>query len=123
MSVPPASEKELAAAARAVAAAWRPILHRQPELGLVSALGEDRPGFRRRCIGLLRPGIQQAVHQGSADPGLPARIGSGIESVQLAPPALQFERLTVRVAWYPVGVLPAVQALELMVTGAVRGWR
>lgn len=120
---PPGGDAELVGAALSVVTGWQPLLHRHRSLGLVSALDEPRDGFRRRCLGLLRPGVQRAIRDGFADPAILGRVAEEIDSMAVTPPLLRMAGVTVRKAWYPGHVPPLPVEGELMVSGAVRGAR
>jgi len=42
---------------------WRLSFYRFPGLDIVSEFGEDRAGFRRRVLGVLRPAVQERLEE------------------------------------------------------------
>jgi len=101
-------------------ARWRPALHRHPDLGVVSRLGESADAFRRRCLSPLRP----LARRGGADAAtVAARLGelaAGVESMRLGAENVEVRAARVAVAWYPEGTEPAPLPDDPMVAGAVR---
>jgi hypothetical protein len=106
-----------------VLAGWRPALHRQSSLGLVSRLDEPREEFRRRCLALLRPLLSGGGADREAVAARMAKVAAGIESLVLEAGRLEVRHARVAVVWYPDGRVPAVPVAELMVGGAARGAR
>jgi len=101
-------------------AAWRPQLHRQADLELVSRLGETGGEFRHRCLRMFGPAVRSGrLPDADARAGL-ARLAAGVESRTLEPVEIAAESLQVRVAWYAQGDDPAPAGSDLLVDGAVR---
>jgi hypothetical protein len=117
------TDRSAVALVAAVLAEWRPLLHRQPALGLVSTLDESRDGFRRRCLGLLRPLLLDRAAPAESVAERLAQLAAGIESrsLDLADAAVRVAR--VGLVWYPASREPAALPAELMARGAPRGTR
>ena len=107
-------------AAQRLLADWRPLLHRQGALGLVSRPDERLELFRRRCLGGLGPMIRSGQLRGPGAQAATARLAGEIESRTLGPAELEAESLQVRVAWYAEGDEPALAGVDLLVDGAAR---
>jgi hypothetical protein len=107
----------------AVLAQWRPVLHRQPMLGLVSRLDEPRDEFRKRCLGLLRPLLNRTGTSGEELAEKLARVAADIASVSIGREEIAVRHAEVGVVWYPAGREPATTAVDLMTTGTARGGR
>jgi hypothetical protein len=120
---PALGEQAAAAFVELVIGQWRPVLHRQPELALVSRLDEPLEEFRRRCRSALRP----LLTAGPADPAElateSARLSAAIESISLGGEEIIVLHGRIGVVWYPVGREPAAASPELMLAGAARGGR
>jgi len=106
--------------AQRLLADWRPLLHRQSALGLVSQPDEPVEQFRRRCLGGLGPMIRSGQLRGAGAQAAMAHLAGEIESQMLGPAELEAESLQVRVAWYAEGDEPALAGADLLVDGAVR---
>jgi hypothetical protein len=107
-------------AAQRLLADWRPLLHRQGALGLVSRPDEPVEQFRHRCLGALGPAIRSGGLRGDGAQAALARLAGGIESRTLGPAELEAESLQVRVAWYAEGDEPALAGADLLVDGTAR---
>jgi hypothetical protein len=125
---PPGARRQSAAptdhaavdAASRLLAGWRPQLHRQEDLDLVSRLGETGEEFRRRCLGMFGPAIRSGrLRDAAAQAGL-SRLAAGIASRTLEPDEITAETLQVRVAWYAQADGPALAGADLLVDGAAR---
>ncbi len=118
----PTDQAAVDAASRWIAR-WRPLLHRQADLELVSRLGETGEEFRRRCLNMFGPAIRSGQLRGAEAQGELARLAAGVESRVLGPAEIEAESLQVRVAWYAQGDEPLLAGAELLVDGAVRQGR
>ena len=104
-------------------AAWRPVVHRHAELGIVSRLDESADEFRKRCLAPLRPALRSG---GVAAVAVAERLGDlarGIETLRFEPGHHELRCARVAVVWYPAGTAPACAGGDAMVTGAPRGRR
>ena len=121
----PATAIDEAAARELVAghlARWRPAVHRQRDLGIVSRLGEPRETFRKRCLSPLRP-LLRAGAGAIAQAELAARLvalASGIETIQLGADSLELRCARMAVVWHPEGAGPASAPPDVMATGAAK---
>jgi hypothetical protein len=107
-------------AASRLFAGWRPQLHRQPELELVSHPGETGEEFRRRCLAVFGPAVRSGEFRGADAQKSVAEVAAGIESRTLGPAEIEAESLQARVAWYPEGDEPALAGSDLLIAGAAR---
>ena len=97
------------------------VLFRQPELGLVSGLGESRNAFRRRCLAVLGPSLRKSAPAGDEDVRVVASLGASMEERRMDERELKVMVLRVGVAWYPEQTEPGFASPDLLVQGALRG--
>jgi hypothetical protein len=95
-------------------------VHRQAELGLVSALGETREGFRRRCLRRLASAIGSATGSREARAANLAAVASSIETRTLRVSDLDVVRARCRISWYPGSLEPGLDLVDMMTGGPVR---
>jgi hypothetical protein len=120
---PVAGDDVLVAVVERLIGQWRPLLHRQPALDLVSRLDEPLEEFRRRCRGVLRPLLAARPADAAALAEQAARLTAAIESISLGVDEITVLHGRARVVWRPAGREPAPASAELMLLGAPRGGR
>jgi hypothetical protein len=114
------ADREVVDAAARLFGGWRPQLHRQPALELVSRPGENQEDFRRRCLAVFGPAVRSGQLPGADAQKSVAEVAAGIETRTLGPAEVEAESLQARVAWYPEGDEPALAGSDLLITGAAR---
>lgn len=96
-------------------------VYRQPQLGLVSELGEQEGAFFRRCLSIFGPALRAGDMRGEQGAAAMATVRAAIEVRQLGPGELLTPALRVGVGWYPTGIEPTTAPADLLVKGTIRG--
>lgn len=93
---------------------WRPELYRQPEIGLVSELGEGEGAFRKRLLGGVRPELRRRVESLDHDTDDRQQLATGVAQLATAIESHSVADVTQAIQHIEIGLVIAPTDLDLV---------